>query len=95
MKASIAARALDFEELIKRNDAQRAEIEALTDFKTQVQGARDVLSERTRNIDLKIKKLFKLRIQNILGMVSDVQIQVYKLFINFNRCNNCISFIFI
>ena len=57
MKASIAARALDFEELIKRNDAQRAEIEALTDFKTQVQAAIDVLSERTKNIDSKIKKL--------------------------------------
>ena len=38
---------------------------------------------RQHVVDLKIKKLFKLRIQNILGMVSDVQIQVYKLFINF------------
>ncbi len=34
-------------------------------------------------LDFKIKKLFRIRIQNILGMVSDVQIQVYKLFINF------------
>ena len=33
-------------------------------------------------VDFKIKKLFKFRIQNILGMVSDVQIQVYKVFIN-------------
>ena len=33
-------------------------------------------------VDFKIKKLFRFRIQNILGMVSDVQIQIYKLFIN-------------
>ena len=33
-------------------------------------------------VDFKIKKLFKFRIQNILGMVSDVQIQIYKVFIN-------------
>ena len=33
-------------------------------------------------VDFKIKKLFKFRIQNILGMVADVQIQVYKVFIN-------------
>ena len=33
-------------------------------------------------VDFKIKKLFKFRIQNILGMVSDVQIKVYKVFIN-------------
>ena len=33
-------------------------------------------------VDFKIKKLFKFRIQNILGMVADVQIQIYKVFIN-------------
>jgi hypothetical protein len=33
-------------------------------------------------VDFKIKKLFKFRIQNILGMVSDVQIQFYKVFVN-------------
>ena len=33
-------------------------------------------------VDFKIKKQFKFRIQNILGMVSDIQIQVYKVFIN-------------
>jgi hypothetical protein len=33
-------------------------------------------------VDFKVKKLFRFRIQNILGMVSDVQIQVYKVFIN-------------
>ena len=33
-------------------------------------------------VDFKIKKLFRFRIQNILGMVSDVQIQFYKVFVN-------------
>ena len=33
-------------------------------------------------VDFKVKKLFRFRIQNILGMVSDVQIQIYKVFIN-------------
>ena len=42
-----------------------------------------VTSAYTQHImDFKIKKLFKFRISNILGMVADVQIQVYKLFIN-------------
>ena len=42
-----------------------------------------ITSSYTQHIvDFKIKKLFRFRIQNILGMVSDVQIQVYKIFIN-------------
>ena len=42
-----------------------------------------VTSNYTQHVvDFKIKKLFRFRIQNILGMVSDVQIQIYKLFIN-------------
>ena len=42
-----------------------------------------VTSNYTQHImDFKIKKLLKFRISNILGMVSDVQIQIYKVFIN-------------
>ena len=33
-------------------------------------------------VDFRVKKLFRFRIQNILGMVSDVKIQIYKVFIN-------------
>ncbi len=33
-------------------------------------------------VDFTIKKVFRLRFQNIIGLVSDIQIQFFKVFIN-------------
>lgn len=37
---------------------------------------------RQHIVDFTIKKVFRLRLQSILGVVADLQIQIFKIFIN-------------
>jgi hypothetical protein len=42
-----------------------------------------VTSQYTQHIvDFTIKKVFRFRLQNIIGIVADMQIQLFKVFIN-------------